>query len=652
MAFAPSADSNDACVEHEPLYGRCGTGDGNVAAVYELTFAAPAISAAAIAAAPVTAVSYVKTINTGSGSVLNPDSPDPSGLEYIPAGATGNPSRDGRLVIVDGEVEEVTGAGFHNANVWWATTAATATATFDTTVAPTNPTNKEPVGAAYDQARNELYIVKDGAPSRVWVYNATTMAQVRTFDVSVAPYNDLDDEGLGFGAGILYMVDAKDNDLVKVEPGPNGVVGNGDDVVTNYDLEQYGQTEPEGLDVNPDTGNIWVVSNKLRNGVPEPMVEVTPNGALVSTSSIAAANANSAAGLAFAPPSAGGAGWSIYIADRGIDNSQSSNENDGKIYEFALPSGGNSVPTANSVGASTPQDTPVTVTLSGSDVETCDLAFTIVTTPLHGAVDPPTDQACAPGGPNFDSATILYTPASGYTGPDSFTYRVSDGTDQSAPATVTVSVGSGGGSGIAFRAAANGANTGGNSVVLPKPAGTFAGDVLLAAVAVRGTPTVTAPAGWSTVRTDARTTTYRQVVFVHVVGGSEPSSYTFTFSVAGTAVGTVAAYSGVDNANPIDVHGGQVTSGSATITAPSVTTTASNDELVAFFAITGNTTIGTAGGMLERTEIVSPKAAKSKLTASLDDEADPTAGPSGARTATAAASGHGIGQLVALRAAP
>ena len=88
-----------------------------------------------------------------------------------------------------------------------------------------------------------------------------------------------------------------------------------------------------------------------------------------------------------------------------------------------------------------------------------------------------------------------------------------------------------------------------------------------------------------------------------------------------------------------------------TITAPSLTTSVANDELVACFAITGKTTIGTAGGMLERTEVVSPQAATSKLTASLDDQADPTAGPTGSRTATAAASGHGIGQMVALKPA-
>jgi hypothetical protein len=54
----------------------------------------------------------------------------------------------------------------------------------------------------------------------------------------------------------------------------------------------------------------------------------------VSSVSIAAADPESPAGLAIAPPSDGGAGYNIYISDRGIDNSEDPNENDGRIYEF------------------------------------------------------------------------------------------------------------------------------------------------------------------------------------------------------------------------------------------------------------------------------------------------------------------------------
>ncbi len=370
LVVAPTADTNDASSLTSLYLADAGTPAGTGAGIMEIAFSEPVLSAATATAAQPT-VTLVKTTNTGSGSALNPDSPDPSGLAYIPASETEVPaSRRDRLVIADGEVEETTGAGFHNVNVWFApTNIGLQSATFNTTVSPTNPVNKEPVGAAYDPATNELYIAKDGSNGRIWVYNAVNMSQLRSFDVTVAPYNDADTEGLAFGNGILYMVDAIDNDLVKVLPGPNGVVGTGgDDIVTNYDLEQYGQTEPEGLDVHPDTGNIWVVSNRLSptNG-PDPMIEVTPTGQLVSTVSIAAANPNSAAGLAIAPPSAGGAGWNIYVSDRMLDNSQDPNENDGRIYEFSVGGGTGAPETTIDSGPSGTVSSPdATFTFSGS----------------------------------------------------------------------------------------------------------------------------------------------------------------------------------------------------------------------------------------------------------------------------------------------
>jgi hypothetical protein len=328
IAIAPSADTSDAAGRvsaYLAVAGRSADGGASSGGLYEVVLSAPVRSMEAITAA-VSDVTLVNTINTGAGSATwTPDSPDPSGLAY-------NPTTD-RLIAVDGEVEETTGAGFHGANGWFATRAGSTTGTFNTI--PANPTNREPVGAAYDAARDELYISKDGT-SVVWVYNATTMAVVRSFGVSGSPYSNSDAEGLGFGNGVLYMVDAVDNDLVKVLPGLNGVIGSGgDDVVANFDLQQYGQDEPEGLDVDPSTGNIWVVSNKISGGgVPQPMIEVTPNGALVSVVSIAAANPNSPGGLAVAPPSNGDPGFNIYVADRGVDNQEQSNENDGRIFEF------------------------------------------------------------------------------------------------------------------------------------------------------------------------------------------------------------------------------------------------------------------------------------------------------------------------------
>jgi Bacterial Ig domain len=100
----------------------------------------------------------------------------------------------------------------------------------------------------------------------------------------------------------------------------------------------------------------------------------------------------------------------------------------------------NTAPTANATSKTTPQDTPAAVSLSGSDPESCTLTFTIVTGPANGTLGSITDNACVAGVPNTDSATVTYTPASGYNGPDSFTYKVNDGNADSPPATASLTV--------------------------------------------------------------------------------------------------------------------------------------------------------------------------------------------------------------------
>ena len=100
----------------------------------------------------------------------------------------------------------------------------------------------------------------------------------------------------------------------------------------------------------------------------------------------------------------------------------------------------NTTPTANPVTRTTPFDTPATITLSGTDPETCQLTFAIVTGPTNGTLGATTNGACTPGSPNSDAASVTYTPTAGYTGSDSFTYTVNDGTATSAPATVSLTV--------------------------------------------------------------------------------------------------------------------------------------------------------------------------------------------------------------------
>jgi hypothetical protein len=87
----------------------------------------------------------------------------------------------------------------------------------------------------------------------------------------------------------------------------------------------------------------------------------------------------------------------------------------------------NDPPVANPQSVTTPRNTPRAITLTGSDVEGSPLTFSIVASPSHGSLSgtPP---------------NLSYIPAAGYTGSDSFTFRVNDGTANSNTATVSITV--------------------------------------------------------------------------------------------------------------------------------------------------------------------------------------------------------------------
>ena len=100
----------------------------------------------------------------------------------------------------------------------------------------------------------------------------------------------------------------------------------------------------------------------------------------------------------------------------------------------------NSAPTANNASVATNEDTAVAVIFIGSDAETCDLAFSIITGPSNGSLSAITTNACLGAGPHTASASVTYTPEANFNGSDSFTYKVNDGSANSNTATVSVTV--------------------------------------------------------------------------------------------------------------------------------------------------------------------------------------------------------------------
>jgi subtilisin family serine protease len=106
----------------------------------------------------------------------------------------------------------------------------------------------------------------------------------------------------------------------------------------------------------------------------------------------------------------------------------------------AAVGGGNAPPSAQAKSASTNEDVAVPITMSGTDSGQCELTFSIVTGPAHGTLSVIANSNCVPGSPNSDTAMVTYTPSPNYSGPDSFAYKVNDGSADSNIATVSIAV--------------------------------------------------------------------------------------------------------------------------------------------------------------------------------------------------------------------
>ena len=135
--------------------------------------------------------------------------------------------------------------------------------------------------------------------------------------------------------------------------------------------------------------------------------------------------------------------------------------------------GGNTAPVADDQSATTPEDTNVVITLTGSDGDGCDTtSFSFsATSPTGGSLSATSGpMTCSdPDGTGALAADVTYDPDPTTTS-DSFTFTISDGTDMSSTATVSITVGDAGADCI---------TTGDTTVVCnePVPIGVSSGNV-------------------------------------------------------------------------------------------------------------------------------------------------------------------------------
>jgi Putative Ig domain/Right handed beta helix region len=275
-----------------------------------------------------------------------------------------------------------------------------------------------------------------------------------------------------------------------------------------------------------------------------------------------------------------------------------------------------------------------------------------------GATDPDGDAltyaaaGLPPGvtiGAGDGSISGTIAPGAADSSPYSVSVTVRDGTTVDATDTFTWVISGSPSTDISFRAAAGVGISARSAITIARPLGVVAGDVEVASILVVGAASVTPPAGWSLVRTDPNGSAFTQRLYVHVAGAAEPTSYRFKLSLKSKAAGTLAAYAGVDAANPIAASSGQANASSTSITASAIASPVAG-ELVGFFGIVVDVAnpIASPIGMTERVE-ASPLKGKPRPTLELADAALTQSGDTGSRTAIASLAGPSIGQLVVLR---
>ncbi|MEW6471142.1 MAG: PQQ-dependent sugar dehydrogenase [Actinomycetota bacterium] len=224
------------------------------------------------------------------------------------------------------------------------------------------------------------------------------------------------------------------------------------------------------------------------------------------------------------------------------------------------------------------------------------------------------------------------------------------------PVTLTATFAEAPGGGISYVAsAADGSNAGRKAITIARPAGTVAGDVMLASVVVNDDkPPLSAPAGWRLLRVDGIAASLRQAIFVKTAGPSEPAAYTWTLPDWRRLAGGISTYRGVDLAHRIAAHAGAVdTTADTRVDAPSVAPAVPGTVVVHFAAARSEGTLAPPALMAERWERTAAVANSARdALASSSDGLHPGTGPTGIRSAETSRPSIHIGAVVVLRPAP
>ena len=327
-------------------------------------------------------LTLIQTIDT---SAFSPSSPDPAGIAYLNFSNT--------LLISDSEVNEQ--PFFGTENLFESSLTGSLSDTFDF-----RDFSREPTGITYNPANQHLFISNDDAEEVVELDPGADLLYDTADDIitiiDTTAFGSFDPEGVTFASnlGTLFVADGVNSEVYQIAT--DGTL------ISSFDTDSLGIGDPEGIEYDPSSGNLYIVGNPVNT-----LAEVTTSGTLVNTLDISAANPVNPAGLALGQNSQNSANLSIYITDRGIDNNADPNENDGKVYEFAL-------------GAAPPASNQSPIVSAGNDLTITDFnVFLDATANDDRLPDPPAaltytwSQISGPGtatfsDPNAEDTTVNF----------------------------------------------------------------------------------------------------------------------------------------------------------------------------------------------------------------------------------------------------
>ncbi|HWO71735.1 MAG TPA: SdiA-regulated domain-containing protein [Actinomycetota bacterium] len=248
-------------------------------------------------------------------------SPDPAGLALRPA--------TDRLLASDSEVDET--GRFRGANLFEARRSGSVRRSYDLT-----RFTDEPTGVAVNPRNPSVLYVSDDVEDRIFVVRAGPdgrwgTADDRATSFPTRPFGCRDPEGLAFGRRSLFIADGEGTEVFRVRRRGafDGAPPRGDDLVTRFDTSGLGLRDPEGVEFDPTSGHLFVVSR--RDAV---IVEVTLVGDAVRAYDLSGSAIDHPSGIAVAPGEGGA--LLAYVSDRGLDNAVDPGEDDGRIYVFSL----------------------------------------------------------------------------------------------------------------------------------------------------------------------------------------------------------------------------------------------------------------------------------------------------------------------------